>query len=71
MSHLTLTADCSLDDLRDVHDILVILSAALCVIASPSTPVIVACVTAVMAQHTAMAWADVLDDLIADHGGAL
>lgn len=59
------------DDLRDVHGVLVLLSMALAVIASPATPVIVARVTAVMAQHTAMTWADVLDDFIADHGGAL
>lgn len=59
------------NDLRDVQAILTLLSAAFCIIASPSTPPIVAHVTAVMAQHTAMAWADVLDDLIAEHGGAL
>lgn len=59
------------DDLRDIQGVLVLLSMALAVISSPATPIIVARVTAVMAQHTAMAWADVLDDLIADHGGAL
>lgn len=57
------------DDLRDVQGILVLLSMALAVIASPVTPVIVARVTAVMAQHTAMAWAEMLDVVIADQGG--
>ncbi|MBF8774468.1 MULTISPECIES: hypothetical protein [Pseudomonas] len=59
------------DDLRDVHGVLVLLSMALAVIASPATPVIVARVTAVMAQHTAMAWAEVLEDVIAEQGGDL
>ncbi|AVH35918.1 hypothetical protein AL532_06180 [Pseudomonas monteilii] len=62
--------DC-LDELRDVQGILVLLSMALAVIASPSTPVIVARVIAVMAQHTAMAWAEVLEDVIAEQGGDL
>ncbi|MCU0089956.1 hypothetical protein N8H72_08300 [Pseudomonas koreensis] len=57
------------DDLRDVQDILVLLSLALALIASPSTPIIVARVAAVMAQHTAMAWAQLLDDMIAGQGG--
>ncbi|MEK2610604.1 hypothetical protein WLF18_15960 [Pseudomonas shirazensis] len=52
------------DDLRDVQGILVLLSLALAVIASPTTPIIVARVTAVMAQHTAMAWAELLDGVI-------
>lgn len=59
------------DDLRDVQGILVLLSMALAVIASPATPVIVARVTAVMAQHTAMAWAELLDGVIAEQGGDL
>ncbi|MDF0729209.1 hypothetical protein P0Y43_00495 [Pseudomonas entomophila] len=59
------------DDLRDVQGILVLLSMALAVIASPATPVIVARVTAVMAQHTAMAWAEMLGGVIADQGGDL
>ncbi|ENB9664891.1 hypothetical protein D3C81_633780 [compost metagenome] len=59
------------DDLRDVQGILVLLSMALAVIASPATPVIVARVTAVMAQHTAMAWAEMLDGMIAEQGGDL
>jgi len=57
------------DDLSDVQDILVLLSLALALIASPTTPIIVARVTAVMAQHTAMAWAELLDDLIVAQGG--
>lgn len=59
------------DDLRDVHGVLVLLSMALALIASPTTPVIVARVTAVMAQHTAMAWAEMLDGVIAEQGGDL
>lgn len=58
------------DDLRDVQGVLVLLSMALAVIASPTTPIIVARVTAVMAQHTAMAWAELLGDLIADQEAA-
>lgn len=57
------------DELSDVQDILVLLSLALALIASPTTPIIVARVTAVMAQHTAMAWAELLGDLIAAQGG--
>ena len=56
------------DDLRDVQGILVLLSLALAVIASPNTPIIVARVTAVMAQHTAMAWAEMLDCVIVEQG---
>lgn len=56
--------DSTLDDLRDVQGVLVLLSMALAVIASPTTPIIVARVTAVMAQHTAMAWAELLDGVI-------
>lgn len=59
------------DDLREVQGILVLLSMALAVIASPATPIIVARVTAVMAQHTAMAWAELLDGVIAEQGGDL
>lgn len=59
------------DDLRDVQGVLVLLSMALALIAAPTTPVIVARVTAVMAQHTAMAWAEMLDGVIADQGGDL
>jgi len=57
------------DDLRDVQGVLVLLSMALALIAAPTTPVIVARVTAVMAQHTAMAWAELLDDMVAEQGG--
>ncbi|MBH3373905.1 hypothetical protein M9Y56_11150 [Pseudomonas juntendi] len=59
------------DDLRDVQGVLVLLSMALAVIASPATPIIVARVTAVLAQHTAMAWAELLDGVIAEQGGDL
>ena len=48
-----------------------LLSLALAVIASPATPHIVARVTALMAQHTAMAWAELLDSVIAEQGGGL
>jgi len=58
-------------DLRDVQSVLVLLSMALAVIAAPTTPVIVARVTAVMAQHTAIAWAEILDGVIAEQGGEL
>jgi hypothetical protein len=57
------------DDFSDVQGILVLLSLAFALIASPTTPIIVARVTAVMAQHTAMAWAELIDDLIAAQGG--
>ncbi|WP_236238158.1 hypothetical protein [Pseudomonas faucium] len=64
-------ADDTQDDLRDVQSVLVLLSMALAVIAAPTTPLIVARVTAVMAQHTAMAWAEMLDGVIAEQGGEL
>lgn len=67
---VTSPTDSAHDDLRDVQGILVLLSLALAVIASPATPLIVARVTAVMAQHTAMAWAELLDDIIESSGGA-
>ncbi|SDA76915.1 hypothetical protein SAMN03159443_02921 [Pseudomonas sp. NFACC15-1] len=54
------------DDLRDAQEILVLLAMSLALIASPSTHIIVARVTAVFAQHTAMAWADLLGDVIAE-----
>lgn len=59
------------DDLRDVQGVLVLLSMALALIAAPATPVIVARVIAVMAQHTAMAWAEMLEGVIAEQGGDL
>lgn len=68
---VTSPTDSAHDDLRDVQGILVLLSLALAVIASPATPVIVARVTAVLAQHTAMAWAEMLDSVIAEQGGEL
>lgn len=60
-----------LNDLRDVQDILVLLSLALAVIASPTTPIIVARIAAVLAQHTAMAWAELLEGVIAEQGAEL
>ena len=57
------------DDLRDVQDILVLLSMAFAVIASPATPIIAARVTAVMAQHTSMAWAGMVQDIVESTGG--
>ena len=68
---VTSPTDSAHDDLRDVQGILVLLSLALAVIASPATPLIVARVTAVMAEHTAMAWAELLDGVIAEQGGEL
>ncbi|WP_236195782.1 hypothetical protein [Pseudomonas glycinae] len=67
---ILMPANSQADDLSEVQDILVLLSLALALIASPTTPIIVARATAVMAQHTAMAWAELLDDLIAVQGGA-
>ena len=69
MTSLTHMAEDTQDDLRDVQGVLVLLSLALALIAAPTTPVIVARVTAVMAQHTAMAWAEMLDGVIAEQGG--
>lgn len=71
MTSLTHMPESTQDELRDVQGVLVLLSMALALIASPATPVIVARVTAVMAQHTAMAWAEMLDDVIAEQGGDL
>jgi hypothetical protein len=68
---ITTPTPCTLDDLRDVQGILVLLSLALSVIASPTTPIIVARVAAVMAQHTAMAWAELLECMIAEQGAEL
>lgn len=67
---ILMPANSQADDLSDVQDILVLLSLALALIASPTTPIVVARVTAVMAQHTAMAWVELLDDLIRVQGGA-
>lgn len=71
MTSVTHVPDDTQDDLRDVQGVLVLLSMALALIATPTTPVIVARVTAVLAQHTAMAWAEMLDGVIAEQGGAL
>ncbi|UBM26084.1 hypothetical protein K8374_03540 [Pseudomonas sp. p1(2021b)] len=71
MTSIIHMADDTQDDLRDVQGVLVLLSMALAVIASPATPIIVARVTAVMAQHTAIAWAEMLDGVIAEQGGEL
>jgi len=57
------------DDLRDVQDILVLLSLALAIIAAPTTQPLVSKVLATFAQHTAMAWAELLDGVIAEQGG--
>jgi hypothetical protein len=57
------------DDLLDLQEILVLLGMAFAIIAAPTTPIIVARVTAVMAQHTAMAWAEQLDGMIESTGG--
>lgn len=64
-------AHCAIDDLRDVQGTLVLLSLALALIASPTTPIILARVAAVMAQHTAMAWAELLEGVIAEQGAEL
>ncbi|MBZ9781601.1 hypothetical protein K9857_08555 [Pseudomonas sp. REP124] len=60
-----------LDELRDAQDILLLLSLVLAIIASPTTPIITARVGAVIAQHTAMAWADLLEGMIESQGGLL
>lgn len=70
MTSLIHIPDEAQDDLRDVQGVLVLLSMALAVIASPATPVIAARVTAVIAQHTAMAWADLVEGMIESNGGA-
>ncbi|KPY53837.1 hypothetical protein [Pseudomonas syringae] len=45
---------------KDLREILTLLALASAVIASPTTPPLVAKVIAVMTQHTAMTWADLL-----------
>lgn len=59
-ARIELLPDKDADDLRDVHEILLLLSAALYIIASPGTHPLVSKVLATIAQHTAMAWADLL-----------
>lgn len=56
--HIPQQADTDL--LIELREIMVLIALASAVIASPKTPVIVAQVAAVMIQHTAMAWADLL-----------
>ncbi|MGV8862872.1 MAG: hypothetical protein ACOH2O_21420 [Pseudomonas sp.] len=63
--------DSPLDDLRDVQEILVMLALALSVIAAPTTQPLVSKVLATVAQHTAMAWAELLDGVIESNGGDL
>lgn len=58
------------EDLRDAQDILMLLALSLALIASPSTHILLARVTAVFAQHTAMAWAEFLGDVIAEQEAA-
>lgn len=58
------------EDLHDAQDILMLLALSLALIASPSTHILVARVTAVFAQHTAMAWAELLGDVIAEQEAA-
>ena len=63
--------DSPLDDLRDVQEILVMLALALSVIAAPTTQPLVSKVLATFAQHTAMAWAELLDGVIESNEVAL
>lgn len=65
------STDSPLDDLRDVQEILVMLALALSVIAAPTTQPLVSKVLATVAQHTAMAWAELLDGVIESNGVAL
>lgn len=61
------------EDIQDLRDILHLLALASAIIASPGTPVLFARVTAVMMQHTAMAWADLLatvEEISVVEGGA-
>ncbi|MCX4218736.1 hypothetical protein MKZ87_13915 [Pseudomonas sp. MCal1] len=60
------THDYSLAELRDT---LTLLALASSIVANPNVPQPMARVVAVMSQHTAMAWAELLDDLIAAQGG--
>lgn len=59
-ARVELMPDDNTDDLRDAHEILLLLSAALYIIASPGTHPFVSKVLATVAQHTAMAWAELL-----------
>jgi hypothetical protein len=62
-------ADRPLDDLRGVQGILVMLALALSVIAAPTTQPLVSKVLATVAQHSAMAWAKLLEGVIESNGG--
>lgn len=59
------------EDLRDAQEILMLPALSISLTASLSTHILVARVTAVFAQHTAMAWAELLDDVIAAQGGGV
>ncbi len=48
------------DLITELHEILTLLALASSVMANPNTPPMLTRVLAVFAQHTAMAWADVL-----------
>ncbi|MCD5997264.1 hypothetical protein KDX38_27200 [Pseudomonas sp. CDFA 602] len=52
--------DINSERVKDLREILTLLALASAVIASPTTTPLAAKVIAVMAQHTAMAWADLL-----------
>jgi len=57
--------------LTELRDILQLLALASSIIASPTTPPLVTKVIAVMAQHTAMTWADLLiTEISVADGGA-
>ena len=70
MSHSSQSNTDVIEDLRDAQDILALLALSLALIASPSTHILIARVTAVFAQHTAIAWAELLGDVIADQEAA-
>ncbi|EGH46326.1 MULTISPECIES: hypothetical protein [Pseudomonas syringae group] len=56
---------------KDLREILTLLALASAVIDNPTTPPLAAKVIAVMAQHTAMAWAEFLTtDIPVVEGGA-
>ncbi|MGV8864752.1 MAG: hypothetical protein ACOH2T_26760 [Pseudomonas sp.] len=63
--------DSPLDDLRGAQEILMLLAMALAVIAAPTTQPLVSKVLATVAQHTAMAWAELLEGVIESNGGDL
>lgn len=61
---VTSPTDSAHDDLRGAQEILMLLAIALAVIAAPTTQPLVSKVLATLAQHTAMAWAELLDGVI-------